>query len=394
MVAMTPPGMARTVSVVKEKTKKPTPASAVSSAFSMPPGFDGTLGPASLDNNRDAWAEALSSMSGVRTPDPLTAGAKVLGMGLAGYGAGKATKAKEAGTAAYKSKLADALAGSPDNTALMGLMADPYADDNSQRMLMEIWQRNNPTEDERLARQKAQLEIEDMQKLDPVKRNTAVVNGRVIDTDTGEEIYQSPTPESKPQIVPKGAQVYDNGEFITPPAPSPEQGQQQVIEDPMKIGKDYQTQPGFERLKQVAPTINSMIASLDDPSAMADLDFVYGLAKILDPTSVVRESEAGMVIDSQGIGPSLLGQLNKILSGDQAMLPEVRQKLVGVALRRAQELQAQAQQEREFYANMAKENGFNPDTYLQQVPVLPDMPVDNEGWTVLPDGTRIRKKGP
>jgi len=163
----------------------------------------------------------------------------------------------------------------------------------------------------------------------------------------------------------------DTQQFMTPPTP---QGGGRVIDDPMKIGKDYQNQPGFTRLKEVAPTIESMVKSLEDPSAMADLDFVYGLAKILDPTSVVRESEAGMVIDSQGIAPSLLGQLNKILTGEQAMLPETRRKLVSVAIRRAKEFETQAQQERGFYGNMAQENNFNPDTYLQPVPAIPGVP--------------------
>jgi hypothetical protein len=184
----------------------------------------------------------------------------------------------------------------------------------------------------------------------------------------------------------------DTQQFMTPPAA---QGGGRVIDDPMKIGKDYQNQPGFQRLKEVAPTIESMVKSLEDPSAMADLDFVYGLAKILDPTSVVRESEAGMVIDSQGIAPSLLGQLNKILTGEQAMLPETRRKLVSVAIRRAKEFEMQAQQERGFYGNMARENNFNPDTYLQPVPAipgLPGLPTDDEGWSVLPDGTRIRER--
>jgi hypothetical protein len=114
-----------------------------------------------------------------------------------------------------------------------------------------------------------------------------------------------------------------------------------------------------------------MQKSLTDPSAMADLDFVYGLAKILDPTSVVRESEGKMVIESQGLGPQLLGQLNKLMSGEQAMLPEIREKLFSVAYRRAKELELQAQGERKHFSGVATENQFNPETYLQQVPQLP-----------------------
>lgn len=207
-----------------------------------------------------------------------------------------------------------------------------------------------------------------------------------------QQITAQPPAPKDPISVGKGSRLYDTNTktFIETPGGT---SADPAIDDPLKISKDYQNQPGFQRLKEVAPTVNSMVKSLDDPSAMADLDFVYGLAKILDPTSVVRESEAGMVIDSQGIAPSLLGQLNKIMTGEQAMLPETRRKLVAVALRRANEFKAQAEQERGFYGNMAKESGYNPDTYLQAVPAIPGIPTDEEGWQTLPNGTRIRQKG-
>ena len=168
--------------------------------------------------------------------------------------------------------------------------------------------------------------------------------------------------------VGKGSSIYDPNTktWIAPPAGAG--GASQAIDDPLKISKNFEGSPGMSRIAQIAPTIKSMEKSLSDPSAMADLDFVYGLAKILDPTSVVRESEGKMVIDAQGIGPQMLGQLNKFMSGEQAMLPEIRQKLFGVAVRRAKELEQQAITEREHFSGVATENQFNPETYLQQVP--------------------------
>lgn len=56
-----------------------------------------------------------------------------------------------------------------------------------------------------------------------------------------------------------------------------------------------------------------------DPSSVADLDYVIGVAKILDPGSVVRESEGKNVIDSTSIPQSILGQLNKAVNGETAI---------------------------------------------------------------------------
>jgi hypothetical protein len=192
--------MAKMASVVRDKTKKPMAASAVSAVTSRLPGITGgAMGPAGFDASRDAWANALSTMSGVNTPTPLTALAKVAGMGLAGYGQGKATREKEAGSSAFKSKLADALAGTPDNGALMGLMADPYADESSQRMLWSMYERNNPSEQDQLALRKSQLEIEQMQQPDPV---TGVeVGGRLINPQTGEVMYEGGPEQQKPVVV-------------------------------------------------------------------------------------------------------------------------------------------------------------------------------------------------
>ena len=261
---------------------------------------------------------------------------------------------------------------------LQGVITSPsfaWLEPAQQQFVMDEYKREqaaaNPDPMAQVQLETAKVNLEKAKK-DLAKQgiDTTVINGKLVNTQTGEVIYDGGTNSGEPKIVPKGASVLQpDGTWSSPPSTGA--GATSTIEDPMKITKDYQSQDGFSRIKTIAPTIESMYKSLSDPSAMADLDFVYGLAKILDPTSVVRESEGKMVIDSQGIAPSFLGQLNKMLSGDQAMLPEARFKLFGVAMRRAQELQQQAEQERGFYSDMAKENQFNPDTYLQQVPELP-----------------------
>jgi hypothetical protein len=304
------PGQARTVSLVREKTAKPV-ASAMSgtmgkfkNALSLG-SRPGAMGPQGLDNNRDAWANALSSMSGVNTPDPLSALAKVAGMGFAGYGQGKATREKEAGTTAFKSKLADALAGKPDNATLMGLMNDPYADSQSQSMAWDMWQRNNPTEDQMLSRQRAQLELDqaddpqyDMQQgadgqmyyvpkvpgqgsVSAVPgftprpgegrgRRTATVNNKVIDLDTGEVIYDGGAdPASAPKTDTYRTKDPETGEVIEITREWTPEGWQEVGRAPYKPGggvildmtggNDKQV---FDRIGQNFDTITSMRTGL------------------------------------------------------------------------------------------------------------------------------------
>lgn len=184
------PGMAKMASVVRDKTKKPMAASAVSAVTSRLPGITGgAMGPAGFDASRDAWANALSTMSGVNTPTPLTALAKVAGMGLAGYGQGKAVKAKEEGTSAYRARLAEALSGQPGNADLVGLMNDPYADEKSQSMLWNLYERNNPTPDEMQQRQLRDLQMQQtqmtMQQQQEEAARQQAIRGGQMDAVTG-----------------------------------------------------------------------------------------------------------------------------------------------------------------------------------------------------------------
>ena len=138
----------RQQSVVRDKAEKIKKPSLIASAMGAVTGANrGPSGPATLAAGRDAWANALQSMSGVNTPDPITAVAKVAGMGLAGYQQGKATRGIEEGTTAFRQKLADALKGGADGASVAGLMADPYAA-GSEAQLMKLWERANPTEDD------------------------------------------------------------------------------------------------------------------------------------------------------------------------------------------------------------------------------------------------------
>ena len=62
----------------------------------------------------------------------------------------------------------------------------------------------------------------------------------------------------------------------------------------------------------------------------ADLALIFGFMKMLDPTSVVRESEFGMAAQTGGLPGYLKSMLGKVSSGD-VLTPTERKKLLGQA---------------------------------------------------------------
>lgn len=154
----------RTQSVVKEKPKKAS-ATAQSVLQKYIPALasgTGRVGPDTLAGRRDAWGNALSQMQNVNATNPLLAGAQAVGMGIAGYGMGKANADSEAGTAEYRARLAKALSGG-SSEELMSLATDPYADSQSSALALKMWERNNPSQDQLLQRQAAEMQLKGSQ---------------------------------------------------------------------------------------------------------------------------------------------------------------------------------------------------------------------------------------
>lgn len=85
------------------------------------------------------------------------------------------------------------------------------------------------------------------------------------------------------------------------------------------LRKELNTNKELADFGEVKNRVQVLQQAVKDPTSVADLDFVYSVAKVLDPASVVRESEGQMVIDSQSLPASLLGRLNKAAQGGSAL---------------------------------------------------------------------------
>ncbi len=188
-------------------------------------------------------------------------------------------------------------------------------------------------------------------------------------------LYTAPTapkaPGDRPHTKgPDGIERFiDTGEPVFPgvePQPDPPK-----FSDITSARKEFENQPGVSRYRVAAPILASMIKSVDDPSAMSDLDFIYGMAKIFDPTSVVRESEMGLVLQGQSIPQQITGLWQRAANGESVLQGGARADLIRSTGVRVGEYRQQAEREAQEFGAMAQRHGLNPADVVRGLEPMP-----------------------
>jgi hypothetical protein len=129
-------------------------------------------------------------------------------------------------------------------------------------------------------------------------------------------------------------------------------------EEITSLRKEVQNLPSYKNIAQAAPIYKSMLETAGRDSKASDLNLVYGLGKIMDPTSVVREGEMVMVRNSAGLTENLIGAINS-LNGGAALTPQTRQALMQEAHSRMQSYKDMFDQDTAQYDGIIKRRGMN-----------------------------------
>jgi hypothetical protein len=117
------------------------------------------------------------------------------------------------------------------------------------------------------------------------------------------------------------------------------------------LSKDYRTiVASYERVK----------ASAQDPSAAGDLALIFNYMKILDPGSVVRESEFATAAASGSLGQRWIAVGKKLMAGER-LSPAVRADFVDRAGRLFRSQQATQAELQGWYSDMAGRYGLSPE---------------------------------
>lgn len=122
-------------------------------------------------------------------------------------------------------------------------------------------------------------------------------------------------------------------------------------------------QRATDEYRTVKQAFKKVEASLAENTGIGDVGGIFGVMKIFDPGSTVREGEAATVQNSGGVPEQMRGLYNRVITGER-LTPEQRRQISSVA--RAQfETYEQGYQDRTGeYIGMAEQYGLNPSNVV------------------------------
>jgi hypothetical protein len=137
------------------------------------------------------------------------------------------------------------------------------------------------------------------------------------------------------------------------------------------LRNEVQGLPSYKNLAQAAPVYRSMVDAAGRDTRGADVNMIYAMAKIMDPGSVVRESEMTIAQAVATLPQQLRATVESQLTAGGRLTPEVRASLVQEAESRLNAYKAQFDQDAGMYRGIAQRGRMNE---MDVIPSFGDFP--------------------
>lgn len=143
------------------------------------------------------------------------------------------------------------------------------------------------------------------------------------------------------------------------------------VDGEQKVRKEFQ---GLTKdFRQVRDAFTRIESSAKDPSAAGDLALIFNYMKVLDPGSVVRESEFATAANSAGVPERIRAQYNKVVSGER-LAPKTRADFVSRGRKLYQGRLKQYQKTEDQFRSLSQRSGLNPDNVVLDLGVPSSVP--------------------
>lgn len=161
--------------------------------------------------------------------------------------------------------------------------------------------------------------------------------------------------------IPGRGKLTPVGEDVTKPVPEKES---KAFDRANKLLDKFRKDSGD--FMKVRDSYTRVQQSAQNPSAAGDLALIFNYMKILDPGSVVRESEFATAQNAAGVPVQIRNLWNRLLEGER-LAPEQRLDFVGRAEKLYSGMATQHSKRVGEYTRLAKKWGLDPETVIMDI---------------------------
>lgn len=131
------------------------------------------------------------------------------------------------------------------------------------------------------------------------------------------------------------------------------------------IRKEFESLPEVKNYKQALPSYKGIEDAVKRNTPMSDINIVYGIAKLYDPNSVVREGEYSTVANAPGIPERVKGWVSYVAGGGK-LTDEVKRQILTEGQSRMETFENEYGGARSRYSDIASRSGADATLVVPQ----------------------------
>ena len=185
----------------------------------------------------------------------------------------------------------------------------------------------------------------------PVRKSYKAGDGFLRYEDDGSRVFPNVERYNKDSVEP----TPDNPMGLT---------KKEIFDRSDKLSDDFRA--GSKDFIVARDSMNRILDAANNPSPFGDLSIIFSAMKVLDPNSVVRESEFKTVADAAPLLERIGFSKNKIeaIQAGNKLTDQQRNDVVGTVLKFYESAEGSQNLLQESYSNRAMQAGINPESVL------------------------------
>jgi hypothetical protein len=148
--------------------------------------------------------------------------------------------------------------------------------------------------------------------------------------------------------------------------------------DETDLRKEFADLPEVKKYKNAIPAYQAVVKASKTNNPQADINLIYGVAKLYDPDSVVREGEYDTIANSQAIPEWIKGQAQRLMGGGK-LTEATKKQILEQAKIRVDSYKSEVEGAQSGYRDIASRRGMNAENVFVPIGQQVDQ---GGGWKV------------